>query len=92
MKKGLLLKLLVLFIALCMSLAVFTACKDNDGNNDGNNDQESTANLHYQEINDKQEYAIIGLGLASDSDIVIPSTYNGLPVTEINNAAFNSNS
>ncbi|MBE5751742.1 MAG: leucine-rich repeat domain-containing protein [Clostridiales bacterium] len=48
----------------------------------------ATRNLHYQRIAGKEEYRVIGLGLASEQDIVISSTYNGLPVTEIGDYAF----
>ena len=48
----------------------------------------ATRNLHYQKILGKEEYRVIGLGLASEQDIVISSTYNGLPVTEIGDNAF----
>ena len=48
----------------------------------------ATRNLHYQRISGKDEYRVIGLGLASEQDIVISPTYNGLPVTEIGESAF----
>ncbi|MBQ3506818.1 MAG: leucine-rich repeat domain-containing protein [Clostridia bacterium] len=48
----------------------------------------ATRNLHYQRILGKDEYRVIGLGLASEQDIIISSTYNGLPVTEIGERAF----
>ena len=48
----------------------------------------ATRNLHYQKIAGKEEYRVIGLGLAAESEIVISSTYNGLPVTEIGDYAF----
>ena len=34
-------------------------------------------------------YILSGIGTVTDGDIVIPSTYNGLPVMEIGNSAFN---
>ncbi len=51
-------------------------------------DEGATENLHYQKISGKEEYRVIGLGLAAESDIVISSTYKGLPVTEIGERAF----
>ncbi|MBE5752245.1 MAG: leucine-rich repeat domain-containing protein [Clostridiales bacterium] len=49
----------------------------------------ATHYLQYQKIVGKDEYRLIGLGLAAESDIVISSTYNGLPVTEIAERVFN---
>ena len=50
--------------------------------------QEGTPGLHYQRIAGKDEYRVVGLGVAEESDIVIPCTYKGLPVTEIADYAF----
>ncbi len=44
--------------------------------------------LLYQKIKGEEAYRVIGLGNVSDYDIVIPSTYKGLPVTEIGEQAF----
>ena len=37
---------------------------------------------------DGTHYILSGIGTVTDEDIVIPSTYNGLPVMEIGNSAF----
>ena len=50
--------------------------------------QEGTAGLHYMRIPGKNEYRVVSLGMAEDTDIVIPATYKGLPVTEIGDKAF----
>ena len=47
--------------------------------------------LAFQKIVDKEEYRVVGLGSVTDSHIVIPSEYKGLPVTEIARRAFTEN-
>ena len=42
----------------------------------------------YQKIAGKEEYRVTGIGTVSDLDIVIPETYQGLPVTEVATKAF----
>ncbi len=48
--------------------------------------------LRYQKIADKEEYRVMGMGTVSDLNVVIPSTYRGLPVTEIGAYAFSQES
>ena len=47
-------------------------------------------NLYYQEIKDKEEYRIAGVlfGRTVNDDMIIPTTYNDLPITEIAEHAF----
>lgn len=45
------------------------------------------AGLSYTLINDKSEY-LVGIGTATDRDIVIPAERGGIPVTGIGNGAF----
>ncbi len=47
-----------------------------------------TKGLSYQKIDGKEEYRVIGLGVAEEADIVIPAAYRGLPVTELGERAF----
>ena len=51
-------------------------------------DKGATEGLHYQKIAGKDEYRVVGLGMAEETDVVISSTYKGLPVTEIGGSAF----
>lgn len=44
--------------------------------------------LDFEKVEGKEEYRVVGLGSVCDLDIVIPETYNSLPVTEIADAAF----
>ena len=45
----------------------------------------------WLELNaDKESYSVIGIGTCEDEDIVIPESYNGLPVTTIGDEAFAS--
>ena len=96
--------IVTILIIICASLLMLglVGCVDNNNQSssgeinatEGLHDQSSsgeigaTEGLHYQKIAGKQEYALIGLGLAEEIDIVIPSTYKGLPVTKIGNYAF----
>ena len=47
-----------------------------------------TEGLEYELSSDKTYYTIVGIGTATDTDIVIPSTYNSLPVKSIAYKAF----
>ena len=44
--------------------------------------------MEYTLSNEGNSYLVSGIGSCIDTDIVIPSEYNGLPVTEIGNYAF----
>ena len=47
----------------------------------------ATEGLKYR-LSNGREYGVVGLGEVKETDIVIPSQYEGLPVTYIGNSAF----
>ena len=49
-----------------------------------------TEGLEYTLSDDKSSYFVSGIGTATDTDIVILSTYEGLPVTTIGDGAFST--
>lgn len=80
--KNKLIVILAILSVVCSCLFCLTACDEKGGT------QTATNGLHYQRISGKNEYRVIGLGTASELDIVILDTYNGMPVTEIDEKAF----
>ncbi|MBR2441893.1 MAG: hypothetical protein IKB20_02355, partial [Clostridia bacterium] len=62
-----------------------SSIEDTSSIEDSSNEEVTTPteSLAFQKIAGKEEYRVVGLGTVSDLDIVIPSTYKGLPVTEI---------
>ena len=63
-----------------------------DNNQDGVCDECATVmysvGLNYSLNSDGQSYTVTGIGTCADTNLIIPSTYNGLPVTAIKNFAF----
>ena len=83
MKKWRMVSILLLALLLILILSVFVGCNKHKGS-------VSTEGLEYKLIDDGEGYAfaVVGLGTATDENIVIPSTYNGKPVVEIGDSAF----
>ena len=48
----------------------------------------ASVGLNYKSIENGKAYAVIGIGSCKDSSIIIPSVYNGKPVTMIDSRAF----
>ena len=54
----------------------------------GEEDPNYVKELEYELNSDGKSYSVVGMGTYTDTDLVIPSTYNNLPVTSIGNDAF----
>lgn len=50
--------------------------------------KQGTDGLEFSKISGKEEYAVSGIGTATETEIVIQTSYNGLPVTAISENAF----
>ena len=91
MKKKFLLAVLCAIGALCCAVGL-SACGTTTSNNPYTpnlpNAPEPTEGLELTLSDDGSFYTVTGIGTATDTDIVIPSTYNGKPVTAIGNDAF----
>lgn len=95
MKNKLLLALLITLCTLCSAFG-FAACGGNPDSDSGNKtDNEhtlkATEGLKFEAIEEDGNvtgYYVAGIGTATDTDIVIPQTYNSKPVTEIFQSAF----
>ena len=79
-------------------LTVFVACKEEDNNqgnqgNQGFQDNEvldGSKGLKYTFVDfySRDSYMVEGIGTCTDTNLVIPSRYKGLPVTSIRDLAF----
>ena len=87
-QKKRLLMLLALACALTSGLAL-SSCEDSSGSSTPP-PLVGTKGLQYERIENKNEYRVVGIGSATELDIIIPDTYKGLPVTEISNSAFST--
>ena len=55
---------------------------------DGPNPDHESQGLAFELNEDGQSYSVVGIGTCTDTDVVIPSEYKGLPVTSIGDSAF----
>ncbi len=83
MKKRLVLitSLIVIMIASCFA---FIACE----NNSATPQTSESVGLKYLLVNEQTEYEVVSVGECTDTNLIIPSTFNGKPVTSIGEYAF----
>ena len=86
---------LILALTLCLSLCLgLCGCGDDvkDGTDDNASNPGTTLKASQGLAMEKHEtepyYIVTGLGTCTDSTVVIPDTYEGLPVKEISRGAF----
>lgn len=82
MRKKILAVLLTALVCLCLA---FTACDSDEKNEDEEKIEtaKSSEGLEFGLSVDETSYVVVGIGECTDTDIVIPSEYNGKPVTKI---------
>ena len=78
--------------SIAMSLLLCAACNTPATSSPDTSSSEQTAQgsqgLQYSYNQQTQSYAVSGIGTCTDKEIVIPATYNNLPVTAIAEGAF----
>lgn len=88
-------KVLVIYILVIVMIASLVSCSGKKGTPEGTEAptqapiEECKEELVYKLNEDGQSYTLVSVGKCTCSDIVIPETYNGLPVTSIGDSAFN---
>ncbi|MBQ3483291.1 MAG: leucine-rich repeat domain-containing protein [Clostridia bacterium] len=75
---------LALLLTLLLLASALAACK----NEPLETSEGATPGLAYELNAEKTAYIVTGMGTATDTNIVIPEMYQGLPVEEIGDAAF----
>ena len=88
MKKIFSLLLCVLMLASALLLA---SCKDNSEGSEKPEEEKGSQGLEYKLITGVVSYyAVTGMGTCTDTVVVIPKTYNGVPVNAIAAGAFST--
>ena len=84
MKRFLLALLSILTLA---SILTFASCNKDDDEDDDKGNENYTEGLEY-ELLDDNTYIVVGIGSATDEDLIIPDKHNGKKVTAIDWEAF----
>lgn len=94
-------KLLSIFLAITFIFATcsLASCQLINGDTTQSTTESTTApekeeysvGLEFSLLKNKKEYAVSDIGSCTDTDIIIPSEYNGKPVTQIGENAFYNN-
>ena len=84
MKKGMKMKFALMLACMGMSAMAFGAC----GLLGNESSSVESGTLAYELSEDGSQYALIGIGTCKDTDVQVPATYNGLPVTSVRYDAF----
>ena len=92
MKRKVLFSIFVFFLGI--AVLGLSACSNNPPSNENPpiDNINYSENLAYTISEDATYYIVRGLGLCSDRDIIVPPTYNNLPVLEIGANAFEKES
>ena len=92
--------MLAILCCVVLTVGIFAACNPDNGEQQGTEqsggetpggEQPSTPvseGLTYRLSDDGRSYEVTGIGECTDTELVIPSEYNGLPVTGIGGFAF----
>ena len=83
-------KILAILLIVCMLATALAACGNKGKNKSKRSDvpDRESVGLEFELNEDESGYTVVGIGTCKDTALVIPKTYNGLPVTSIGPDAF----
>ena len=92
-------KALLIALCVCATVGAFSSCdffgnliskgsSSNQETSSSVNMEEYSKGLEYELNEDGASYSVKGIGTYTDTELVIPSKYEGLPVTSIGDSAF----
>lgn len=94
-------KIFALILAMALCLGTLCSCFQSIGGDlipdDGKNEGEApvvetpSEGLDFAPIKEETEFAVVGMGVCKDTNVVVPEEHEGKPVTEIADEAFKDN-